>query len=230
MSHPIDEFTLTSKRTPAARGRLHKGILLGSLLVATALMMVRAYFPWVLVHPLPIIAGPHGLKIYVHPLEGWSLAFPGAWHHETRTLVGGYRSYLGSTYISITNIEHPFSETFDGSGMDSRLVAIRIGSSSPGRHFSVWCKIDTRLPLSLKGTSERRRHPLLDDSGGRIVHLHKTFSKAGRPYGWVGVWIGSQASSADIETMEAIVGSLNYTPSGDPKNGTADCSNGVPAF
>jgi hypothetical protein len=226
VNHPVDEFTLTSKRTPAARGRLRREVLFAGIVLAIAFGLAQFYYPSWLEQPLPILEGPRGFSVYADPLKGWTLAFPDAWHAETSTIRGRHGGFAESSGITISNIEHPSPDFPTETPIDSRLVAVSVRYMA-SRSFVIWCRTDTKLPLNLKGSNQRRRQPILDDSGGEVTNLHRGFSKAGDPLYSVHVWIGSRASREDIDLMEAIVGSINYTPSGDLRYGQVDCSDGV---
>ena len=229
MSHPVDEFTLTSKRTPAARGHLRREVIIGAILLAAAFVVKQLYFPNVLEHPLPFLDGPSGFKVYADPLKGWTLAFPESWQAEASTQRGRTGAFLQSSGITLSNIRHPFPDGAMTTPVDPRLVAMQVWYSA-GRHFMMYCRTDTKLPLTLKGSNQRRRIPILDASGGEVTHLFKSFSKGGDPLYRISVYIGSKAPPDDIDLMEAIVGSINYTSTRAVADGQLECSKGVPPW
>lgn len=233
MSHRVENRRLPGFDAPPVRSPKRKrywirvtAFFLVLLAGAAAWLFQPSWLSLALEQPLPLIDGPRGLKVYVNPMKGWTLAFPETWHAETSIEIDR-REYLERSWIEIMNMAHPFPDVSDGAGMDPRLVALRVGSGSGGRVFGIFCNTDTELPLSLKGTNQRRRTPILDGDRGKVRVLFKAFSIGGIPYNSVRVWVGSQASREDLDTMEDIVGSLSYTPTSG-HFGSHDCSKGPP--
>ena len=230
MSATTDEYAMTRRGAFGPQARMRRTVIWVAIAFVVGLGVVQRVAPNVLEQPLPLIKGPRGIWVYVNPVRAWSVAFPGSWHPATKTFVGGQGSYRGSSWITLTNLAVHLDEMFDGRGMDPRLVAMQVRHTAPGRHFVILCRTDTRLPLTLKGTNQLRRDPIRDAAGGEVTFLFKAFSQGGEPFNHVSVWVGSQASPHDIDTMEAIVGSINYTPTGNAAYGSADCGDGIPEF
>lgn len=226
MSQLIDEPSLTKFGGPNL-GRLRRDVIFGAVLFTIAFALVQLYYPTWVEQPLGYFEGPPGYKVYADPLKGWTVAFPDSWHPAPYVQRRPGSRGVEASGITITNIEHAFPDTYPTPQIDPSLVAVAIRYAA-GRHFAIYCRIDTELPLSFKSAT-LQKGTTTDEAGGHVRYWSKGFSKNGIPFYSVNVWIGSRASAADIVGAEAIVASINYRRSGSTF-GEADCSKANPRF
>ena len=229
MSFPSEGPSLTGFRTRVPQPRRNTGrrvlLVVGLSLAA---FVTRAFFPQVLDHPIAFYPGPPGSMIYVDPVRSWALRFPSTWDAEQfsegRSSFG--RGGVQRSGVLLSNIAHdggslPWSPWFERRGVPSKLVALQVGFAI-GWHFTIYCLHDTPLPLTLKN-AKATGDTILDDVGMPVTNRSLRFSIGGLPYHWATVWIGSQASKADVAIMEGIVRSISYKVTGDPEFGQDNC-------
>ena len=182
-------------------------------------------------HPPVFFSGPEGTTAYVDP-SGWSLAFPATWHAQSFSEKEDGGPYtLEKRGVILSNIHHHFeweqaeniswTPWFEMDGLPSTAVAVQVMYGSGGG-FGIFCKHDTPLPLSLKNAKAVEYTP----PGPGAPNLHQRtlrFIYRGLPYHGVTLWLGPDASKADLAILEQIVGSISYEPVGDPKYGQEDC-------
>jgi hypothetical protein len=196
--------------------------------LSLAAFVTRAFFPQLLDHPMAFYPGPPGSTIYVDPARGWALRFPNSWDAEPFSeREGGFGHRGVERYgVLLSSIEHDGGSTavspwFEKRGFPSTLVAVKVGFAV-GPHFGIWCLHDTPLPLTLKN-AKATGDTLLDDVGMPVTNRYLRFSVGGLPYHWATVWIGSQASKADVAIMDDIVHSISNKVTGDPEYGQDNC-------
>jgi hypothetical protein len=167
-----------------------------------------------------------GSTTYVDPEDAWTVTFPDSWPAKRIRWdkdTGIYTSDSHGVFVSnIPGIEtapEP-SRAILSDPLPAETVAVRV-SYNYGGGFTAVCDHDTPLPLSLadaKPPDPRFEQPVLrDEAGGTVKKLTLRFSLRGEALYSLTAWIGSRASAQDLATLDEIVESVWYVPTGPPQ-------------